>query len=168
MKMVKDYHNLYLKCHVLLLADAFEKFRNNSIRNYRLFPSHHLSATALRWDEMLNMTKVELELIPDPGIYIFFEKDMRGGVCYISNRYSKARNKYLKSYDPKQESKHIILIDANNWYDYAMSKFLPTSGFKRINTKEFWIIFFESTSFKIFRRLFHLTLITTLGFLDIK
>ena len=30
MKTMKNYHNLYLKCDVLILADAFEKFRNNS------------------------------------------------------------------------------------------------------------------------------------------
>ena len=60
------------------------------------------------------MTKVELELIPDADLNIFFEKDARGGVSYISNRYSKAKNKYLKSYDPKQKSKHIIYLDANN------------------------------------------------------
>ena len=36
------------------------------------------------------------------------EKDMKGGVSYISKRYSKASKKHLKSYDPKQEN--IIYI----------------------------------------------------------
>ena len=53
------------------------------------------------------MPKIEFELIPDPGMYIFFEKGTRGRISYISNRYSKANNKYLKSYDPKEELKHI-------------------------------------------------------------
>ena len=78
---------------------------------------------------------MELGLIPDPDI--FSEKGTRCGVSYISNRYSKANNKYLKSYDPKQESKHIIYLDANNLHGYAMSKFIPTSGFKWIDPKEF-------------------------------
>ena len=86
---------------------------------------------------MLNMTKEELELIPDHDIYIFVEKGTRGGVSYISNRYSKSNNKYLRTYDPKQESKHIIYLDTNNLYGYAMYKFLPTSGFKWIAPKEF-------------------------------
>ena len=130
MKTMKDDIDLYLKCDVLLLANVFEKIRNNRLKNYGLCPSHYLSAPALSWGAMLNMKKVELELIPDLDMYIFFEKGKRGGVSYISNRYSKANNKYLKSYDPKQESKHIIYLDANNLYVYAMSKFLPTSSFK--------------------------------------
>ena len=56
---------------------------------------------------MLKMAKMELELITDPEIYIFFEKGMRGGVSYISNRYSETNNNYLKSHDPKQESKQL-------------------------------------------------------------
>ena len=56
-KMMKDYHDLYLECDVLLLADVFEKFRNNSLKNYGLCPSHYLSAPALSWDAILNMTK---------------------------------------------------------------------------------------------------------------
>ena len=63
---------------------------------------------------MLHTQKVELELITDPDMYILFEKGIRGGAFQISNRYSKASNKYLKSYDPKQESKHIIYLGVNN------------------------------------------------------
>ena len=44
---MKDYHDLYLKCDVLLLADMFEKFRNNSLINYGLCQSHYLSAPDL-------------------------------------------------------------------------------------------------------------------------
>ena len=40
-------------------------------------------------------------------MYMFFEKGTRGGISYITNGYSKANNKCLKCYGPKQESKHI-------------------------------------------------------------
>ena len=69
--------------------------------------------------QCLKWQKIELELIPDPDMYIFFEKGTRGGISYISNKYNKANNKYLKSYDPKEESKHIIYLDANNLYGYS-------------------------------------------------
>ena len=47
---------------------------------------------------MLNITKVELELISDADVYLIFEKVMGGGV---SQKYSKAKN-IVKSYDPNQ------------------------------------------------------------------
>ena len=59
-------------------------------------------------------------------------KGTRREVSDISNRYSKANNKCLQSYDPKQEVKHIIYLDAINMYGYAMSKFLATTGPKWI------------------------------------
>ena len=104
MKTMKDYQDLYLMCDVLLLADVLEKVRNNSLKNYRLCPSHYLSAPGFTWDAMIKMTNIKLELIADPDMYTFFEKGTRGR---ISSRYSKAKNKYLKTYDPKQESRHI-------------------------------------------------------------
>ena len=53
----KDYHDSYLKCDVLLLADVFEKFRNNSLKKYGLCPSHYFNAPGLSWYVMLKMTK---------------------------------------------------------------------------------------------------------------
>ena len=52
----------------------------------------------------------------------------------------------MKSYDPKQESKHIIYLDWNNLYDYAMSKFLLTNGFEWIDPKEFDLNKYTSNS----------------------
>ena len=63
---------------------------------------------------MFDMKKIELELISDVDINLSFEKSMREGVYYNSKRYSKASDKYLNSYDPKQESKYIIYLGANN------------------------------------------------------
>ena len=80
MKTMKYYHKFYLNCDAFVLADVFEKFRNNSIKNYGLCRSDYLNTPALSWDAMLNMTKVEFKLIPDPDMYFFCEKDMRGGV----------------------------------------------------------------------------------------
>ena len=93
---------MHLKCDVLLLADVFGKFINNKLKNYGLCPSRYLSAPALSWDALANMTKNQLEIITDLDMYISFEKGMRGGVSYIFNRYSEANNKYLKSYSQKQ------------------------------------------------------------------
>ena len=102
---MKDYHDLYLKCNVLLLTGIF---RNNSLKSNGLSPSHYLSAAGLSQDAMLKTKKIKLELITYCDMYIFFEKSTRGGISYISTRYSKVSNKYLKSCEPKQESKHII------------------------------------------------------------
>ena len=85
-----------------------------------------MSAPSSSWDAILKIGKVELEL-----------KGTRGRIFYISNRYSKANNKYLKYYNLKQESKHIIYLDVNNLYGYAMSKLLSTSRFQWKDHKEF-------------------------------
>ena len=81
------------------------------------------------------MTEVELELISDADIYLFIGKSMKSGVSYVCKKYSKVSNKYLKSYDSKQESKHIIYLEANNLYGYVISKFLATSDFKWVDPK---------------------------------
>ena len=130
MKTIKDCDNLYLKCNILLLTEDFKEFRKNSSRNYGLCPIHYLSAPALSQDAIVNLKKVEPELLSYADVYVFFEESTRSGFSYIYQRYSRASNKYLKSYDPNQGSKYIVYFNANNLYGYAMSKFLSNSESK--------------------------------------
>ena len=135
LKTMRDSHDFYFKHDLLLLVVVYEKLGNNSLQNYGLCPSHYLNAPRWTWDTMLKITKNQLELIPDPDMYTFFEKGTIGGISYIRNRCSKTNNKHLKSYDLNQESKLNIYIDTNNLYGYVVSQFLPRSGFKWIEQK---------------------------------
>ena len=62
MKTMKGYLDLFLKCDVLSLATNLIKFRNKSVKNYGLCPSHSLSTPSLSWDTMLKMTKLNWNL----------------------------------------------------------------------------------------------------------
>ena len=74
---------------------------------------------------MLKMTDVKLDKIFDIDMYLFIEKGLRGGISYITKRYSKTTNKYIKNYDPKKPSIDISYLDMNNWYGWTMSSYLP-------------------------------------------
>ena len=102
MNSMVDYHDLYLKTDVLLLADVFQKFIKTCIDYYGLGPCHYFSSPGLSWDAMLKLTGIELDLISEIDMHLFIEKGMRGGISYIAKRHSKANNKYMQSYDAKK------------------------------------------------------------------
>ena len=137
MKYFKDYHKLYNKVDVLLLADVFENFRNICVTNYELDPAHYYTAPGLAWDAALKVTDVSLELLSDIDMLLMVEEGIRGGVSMISNRYAKANNKYMDDkFNSNEPSKYIQYLDANNLYGWAMSKPLPTHGFKWMKDNE--------------------------------
>ena len=135
-KTMGEYHDLYLKSGVLLLADVFESFRKTCLQYYKLDPCHYFTRPGLSWDAMLKMTNIKLELMTNVDMFQFIEKGMRGGVSYIANRYGKANNKYMEKYDEESPSKYIMYLDANNLYGWEMSQYLPTGNFRwRKSTK---------------------------------
>ena len=46
-----DYHDLYLKTDVLLMADVFEEFIKTCLEYYGLDPCHYFSSPVLNWKE---------------------------------------------------------------------------------------------------------------------
>ena len=78
----------------------------------------------------LKKTKIELGLLTDYDILLMIEEGIRGGICHSIHQYAKANNKYMKNYNNNEESSYIQYLDANNLYDWEMSKKLPVNGFK--------------------------------------
>jgi hypothetical protein len=129
MKTMRDYHDLYLKTDVMLLADIMQSFRKVCMTNYKLDPLWYYTSPGLAWDACLKLTGIKLDLISDPDMYLFIEKGIRGGISTIMKRHAVANNKYMTDYKPESTNKFITYLDANNLYGWAMNQPLPYEEF---------------------------------------
>ena len=132
-KNMGEYHDLYLKTDVILLANVFESFRNVCMNNYGLDPAHFYTAPVLAWKACLKKTGVRLELLQDPDMLLMFERGIRGGITQSVHRWAAANNPHMEKYDSNKPTNNLQYLDANNLYGWAMSQPLPTGGFKWIN-----------------------------------
>ena len=80
---------------------------------------------------MLKMTKIELELISDPDMYLFLMDTIRGGISVCNKKHVIADNKYINK-DTKNK-KYLLYLDANNLYGFSMIQSLPYKNFKWSN-----------------------------------
>ena len=134
-KTLGDYHDLYLKTDVTLLADVFEQFRNTSMCHYGLDPAHYFTAPGMSWDALLKKTGVELELLTDIDQHLFIEKGIRGGISMVSKRHAKANNPFCSEYNPTKPNTWIEYLDANNLYAWSMMQCLPKGNFEWVEAE---------------------------------
>ena len=85
---------------------------------------------------MLQMKKVNSELITDMDDLLLWERAYRGGISQMSSRYAQANNPYLDDYDPSQAHSYIMFIDANNLYGWACQQTLPIGGFRSLSEEK--------------------------------
>lgn len=135
-KTMRDYHDLYLETDVILLTDVFENFRKICMEHYGLDPAHYYTAPGLAYDAALKVSGIKLELLTDPDMMLMVEKGIRGGLTMVSQRYARANNPYMQDFDPSKPTNYLMYLDANNLYGWAMSRALPTGGFKWIDPSE--------------------------------
>ncbi|GBN22535.1 hypothetical protein AVEN_268168-1, partial [Araneus ventricosus] len=133
LKNMGEYHDLYVKCDVLQLADVSENFRKLCQHYYGLDCVHLFTSPRLAWQSSLKMTDQPLELFTDINMHMFVEKGIRGGISVITKRFSQANNKYLPNFDASKSIKHIIYLDCNNLYGASMVESLLYGGFEWIS-----------------------------------
>ncbi|GBC38838.2 uncharacterized protein LOC114539626 [Rhizophagus irregularis DAOM 181602=DAOM 197198] len=106
-KTMQDYHYIYLKTDVLLLADIFQNFQEMALKKYGL------------------------DLITDQDMYMMVEQGLRGGISMVSKRYARANNPDMGEgkWTAEKPKSSILYLDANNLYGWAMLQYLPTGNF---------------------------------------
>ena len=125
-----EYHDLYLRIDVILLANVFESFRHVCLDNYGLDPAHFYMVPGLAWEACLQKTGIRLDLLLDPDMLLMVERGIRGGITQSVHRWAQANNAYMGSeYNPDAPARYLQYLDANNLYGLAMSQPLPTGGF---------------------------------------
>ena len=120
---------MYVQCVTLLLADAFENFRDKCIKIYKLDPAHFELTSGLAWQVCFKKTGVNLELLTDIDMLLMVEEGIRGGMCQAIYRHATANNNYI-NYDKSIISSFLIYLDRNNLYGWAMSQKRPVDDFK--------------------------------------
>ena len=127
-----DYHDIYLKTDVLLLADISKKIRNVCLKVYTLDPSHFYSAPDLSWESTLISTYVKLGHLQDVDMLLFFERGIRGGINGVCElRHFTANNPHLNSFDPNEKTTFGAFFDVTSLYAGTMPKMMPLGNYKR-------------------------------------
>ena len=115
-----DYHNLYLRMDVVLLANVFEAFRDTCLKHYKLDPAHFYASPGLAWHTCLKCTGIKLEFLTDPDMLLMFEWEISGGITQAIHKYTLANNKYVgDKFNPNKDTTYLQYLDANNLYGWA-------------------------------------------------
>ena len=135
-KSIGEYHDLYLKMDVILLTNVFEAFRGVCLKNYDLDPAHFYMAPGLAWKACLKKTKIRLELLLDPDMFLMFKRGIGGGITQSVHGWARANNPYMGSkFNLDETVNYLQYLNANNLYGWAMFQPLPTGGFKWVEVK---------------------------------
>ena len=123
-----DYSILYMKSDICHISDVFQKFSTFAYKTYNLDPRHSFTLPGFSWQCMLKQTKIELELISDPNMYLFLMDSIRGGIVCCNKKHIRADNKYINP--NTKNNRYLLYLDANNLYGVSMSQSLPYKNFK--------------------------------------
>ena len=111
-KNLGEYHNLYLKTDVILLANVFKDFRKVCIDNYGFDPAHFYTAAGLAWKACLKKTGIRLELLLDPDMLLMVERGIRGG---ITSQFTDGLRQTIPTWD-----QNITLMNQLGTYNIWM------------------------------------------------
>ena len=98
------------------------KFENLNNLNVNDDPLYSYSLPGYTWKAGLKLTKIKLDYIKCKELLLLLENNIRGGISSVMGP------RFIES----NENTKLLYIDANNLYGWAMSQYLPTGDFKKM------------------------------------
>lgn len=116
----RDYHNVYLMCDVLELADVFTKSIDTLWDSHHVFLPNYIGMPAATWAAFLRHDpSLRIPLYTNSIFPEFFATMTRGGVTSAPLRYAKA-----------DETHSILYFDYNGLYPFVMQAYAyPSNAF---------------------------------------
>lgn len=119
----RDYHDIYLCCDVMQLADVFDRSMNILWESHHIHLTKYMGMPSATWAAFLRHNpEMSIPLYTETFYAEFFKGMTRGGVTSAAIRHAKA------------DSTHsIIYVDVNGLYPYVMQAYnFPCGHFDTI------------------------------------
>ena len=119
----KDYHDLYLRCDVLQLADVFDRSMNILWESHHIHLTKYLGMPSASWAAFLRHDpNLKVQLYTDTFYAEFFKAMTRGGITSAPLRHAVADKRHS-----------IIYLDVNGLYPHVMQAYnFPIGDFRFI------------------------------------
>ena len=120
---VRDYHDLYLCCDVMQLADVFDRSMQILWDSHHIHLPRYLGMPSASWAAFLRHDpSMRIPLYEDTFFAEFFKEMIRGGITSAALRHATA------------DSNHsIIYLDVNGLYPYVMQRYdFPCGQFRYV------------------------------------
>ena len=120
-KSAREYHDIYLMCDVMQLADIFSVVCDRFKTTHHIDLTEYLGMPSASWAAFLRFKPdLSLRLYNNTFYAEFFQDMMRGGVTSAPLRYAKSDDTHT-----------IVYLDVNGLYPYVMQEFkYPLGDFK--------------------------------------
>ena len=125
---------LYMKCDVYVTAEVIFTYRQKMLEFFELDPFKFISLPSLSFSGFLMKCEQPIEMITNRSLYALLEANLRGGMSFVSTRWSK-----------QTETSRIASIDANGLYCSVMTLPLPCSNYRFLTREEISNIDFMKT-----------------------
>ena len=117
-RTARDYHDLYLCCDVMQLADVFDRSMNILWESHHIHLTKYLGMPSASWAAFLRHDpSLSIPLYENTFFAEFFKAMIRGGITSARLRHAVA-----------DSSHSIIYLDVNGLYPFVMQQYLYPCG----------------------------------------